>query len=174
MKKTISLVLKILGLVLLGVLFVFVVGLSYDKFINKSENPEFLGISSAIVLSDSMEDKISAGDLIITFDKNNYKVDDIIMYRYDGETVTHRIVEIIDNGFITKGDANEFNDDYVVYKDDIIGKVNIIIPKYGYVVHWLKFKGGIFILLGCAALIFSIFMFVKYLTTKNNKNEEQI
>ena len=69
-------------------------------------------------------------------------VDDIIMYRYDGETVTHRIVEIIDNGFITKGDANEFNDDYVVYKDDIIGKVSIIIPKYGYVVHWLKFKGG--------------------------------
>mgnify|MGYP003293879842 CR=1 FL=1 len=44
-----------------------------DKFINKSENPEFLGVSSAIVLSDSMEDKISAGDLIITFDKNNYK-----------------------------------------------------------------------------------------------------
>ena len=167
MKKTISLVLKILGLVLLGVLFVFVVGLSYDKFINKSENPEFLGVSSAIVLSDSMEDKI------ITFDKNNYKVDDIIMYRYDGETVTHRIVEIIDNGFITKGDANEFNDDYVVYKDDIIGKVSIIIPKYGYVIHWLKFKGGIFILLGCAALIFSIFMFVKYLITKNKENEEQ-
>ena len=78
MKKSISLVFKILGSVLLGILFVFVIGLSYDKFINKSENPKFLGVSSAIVLSNSMEDKISAGDLIITFDKNNYKVDDII------------------------------------------------------------------------------------------------
>ena len=171
MKKSISLVFKILGSVLLGILFVFVIGLSYDKFINKSENPKFLGVSSAIVLSNSMEDKISAGDLIITFDKNNYKVDDIIMYRYDGETVTHRIVEVLENGYITKGDANEFPDEYVIFENNIFGKVNIIIPKYGYFIHWLKFEGGIFILIGVGALIFSVFMLIKYLTTKNKENE---
>ena len=171
MKKSISLVFKILGSVLLGFLFVFVIGLSYDKFINKSENPKFLGVSSAIVLSNSMEDKISAGDLIITFDKNNYKVDDIIMYRYDGETVTHRIVEVLENGYITKGDANEFPDEYVVFENNILGKVNIIIPKYGYFIHWLKFKGGIFILIGIGALIFSVFMLIKYLTAKIKENE---
>lgn len=173
MKKKVSLIFKILGIGLLVTLFVFVIGLSYDKFINKSENPRFLGVSSAIVLSDSMEDKISAGDLIITFNKNNYKIDDIIMYRYDNETITHRVYEIVENGYITKGDANELPDDYVVLKNDVIGKVNIIIPKYGYFVHWVKFKGGLFILIGSATLIFSLYFFVKYLIDKKNEFKTQ-
>ncbi len=83
------------------------------------------------VMSDSMSPTYSAGDWV-TYepidDCSVLKQGDIIVYEdKDGNSVVHRIVEIIkdDSGslsFITKADANNIIDDVPVTEDQIIGR----------------------------------------------------
>ena len=100
----------------------------------------------------SMEEHIHAGDYILIYRKNSYSVGDVITYKKDGYYITHRIVNVDNDSIITKGDANNIEDD-MINKDDVVGKVivvggilNIIINyKYvligillsSYIVSWI-------------------------------------
>ena len=70
----------------------------------------------------SMEDNIHAGDYILIFKKNNYKVGDVVTFKKDDYFITHRIIKKDGNKVITKGDANNTEDDEIS-TDNIIGKV---------------------------------------------------
>lgn len=59
----------------------------------------------------SMEDKIHAGDYILLCRRSNYQVGDVVTYRVNEFFVTHRIVKIDNGKVITKGDANNLEDD---------------------------------------------------------------
>ena len=84
------------------------------------------------VSSNSMSPTIKSGDLVIVKNKNNYNVDDIIVFNADlNSIVTHRIINISDSTIITKGDNNYAND-LPITKDKIIGKVVKIIPVINY------------------------------------------
>ena len=74
------------------------------------------------VQTGSMEDNIHAGDYILIVKSDNYKIGDIITFRVDNGFVTHRIISKNGNSFITKGDANNVEDDSI-NKNKIIGKV---------------------------------------------------
>ena len=74
------------------------------------------------VKTGSMEDGIHAGDYILIYKKNTYKVGDIVTFKKDGYHVTHRIIKKNGNKVITKGDANNIEDDEINIKS-IIGKV---------------------------------------------------
>lgn len=53
------------------------------------------------------------------------KVGDIICFKLGSEstkTVTHRIINITDEGFVTKGDANEEPDMWTFKKENVVGK----------------------------------------------------
>jgi signal peptidase len=52
------------------------------------------------------------------------------------------LVEVRDQTFITKGDANEDNDSSPVPFDDVEGKVAFSVPLLGYVVSFLKSPFG--------------------------------
>ena len=87
----------------------------------------------------SMEDKIHVGDYILLFKKSNYKVGDVVTYRVKDYFITHRIVKIENGKIITKGDANNTEDDGIS-PDRIVGKavywgglLNIII-NFKYVI----------------------------------------
>ena len=90
------------------------------------------GYSVLEVVSGSMEPTIKKGDLIIINTKNKkYKKNDIVtFYDVNGAFVTHRIVEIKDDEMITKGDANDSNDDPTKL-DKIVGKFVYKIPFLG-------------------------------------------
>ena len=81
------------------------------------------GINFFKVVSGSMEPNLKINDVIIVKKTNDLNVDDIITYKdKSGQYVTHRIVEINDNNIITKGDANNTNDNPITY-DDVVGKL---------------------------------------------------
>ena len=86
----------------------------------------------------SMEDGIHAGDYVLIYKKNVYNVGDVITFKKDGYYVTHRIVKKQKKGIVTKGDANNTEDD-AIKVSSIVGKVilvggilNVLITfKYG-------------------------------------------
>ena len=61
-----------------------------------------------------MEPNIETGSMCFINTRYKYedvKIGDVISYKLnDNMLVTHRVVEISDNGIETKGDANESND----------------------------------------------------------------
>jgi len=74
------------------------------------------------VKTGSMEDGIHAGDYILIHKKNTYKVRDVVTFKKDGYHVTHRIIKKNGNKVVTKGDANNIEDDEINI-NSIIGKV---------------------------------------------------
>ncbi|RLG16450.1 signal peptidase I [Nanoarchaeota archaeon] len=99
-----------------------------------------------VVLGGSMSPTINMGDLVIVTPTNfeEVKINDVIAFRDRDRNipVTHRVVNITEGGLITKGDANEDPDHWVVKPDDIIGKVSFTIPLVGYFVHYARSKYG--------------------------------
>ncbi len=99
------------------------------------------------IASNSMNPSIKRGDAII-IEKNdlldNLKLDDILVYKHDGKTIIHRLIEIrkINDKYIfrTKGDNNSNVDNYDIQGSDVIGKGIFVIPAIGYPSVWLSEK----------------------------------
>ena len=74
------------------------------------------------VQTGSMKDTIHAGDLILVKYQEVINLGDIITYSHDGEFITHRVIEVYKDTFVTKGDFNNVKDD-PISKDQVVGKV---------------------------------------------------
>jgi len=101
------------------------------------------------VYSGSMEPAIPVGGIVVVKPVNpeTLREGDIICFRFSESTsVTHRIVNVTDEGFRTKGDANEGPDQGMVEKENVIGKVIFIVPFIGYLGYFVRTPIG-FILL---------------------------
>ena len=122
----------------------------------KTKAPTVFGYSSAVVLTGSMSGTIEPNDLIVTHKQNEYQVGDIVTYQTGGTPVTHRIVAVHDNGYLTKGDANNTDDGADIQKEYVVGKVVLIIPKIGAVGSFIKTPLGMLILMGALALIIEL------------------
>lgn len=92
------------------------------------------------VVSGSMEETIKIGDLIIIdLNYEDYKVDDIATFRDENGTfVTHRIIEVNENGYVTKGDNNDSNDQGIRVKEEMVGKYVFRLPMMGLILSSLK------------------------------------
>ncbi len=118
--------------------------------------PNFFGYSPMIVLSDSMEDTIMKGDLIVikTAQPDEVKEGDIISYFDDflgqGQITTHRILSVTADAkgnpvFITGGDHNKYRqedgswavaeDPVPVKAEKLVGVYKTRIPKVGKLVN---------------------------------------
>ncbi len=144
---------------------------------DKDTVPNVFGYKPFIVLSGSMETKIRIGDLIITkiIDPENLKVDDVIAFRDEENTVTtHRIIDIIDKDgityFVTKGDNNSSQDRYLVKYKDVEGIYITRIPGVGQALNELsKPTTMIIVLLG----ITIIFILLFSISNKKLRRKEQ-
>lgn len=81
--------------------------------------------------SGSMEPSIHRNSLIFVAPKLNYSVNEVITYKKNSSTVTHRIESINDSEVRTKGDSNKVLDLDPVSIKKIIGKVVFVIPFLG-------------------------------------------
>ena len=70
--------------------------------------------------------------------------------------VTHRIVEKSEEGYHTKGDANEEEDAGIVSEEQVIGKVIAVLPWLGFGIVWIRQRKMLFFLASGAVLIFTI------------------
>lgn len=97
--------------------------------------PTFWGKNPLVVISGSMEPTLKVGGILYyeKIDLNDFKEGDILVYELNEHTISHRIVDITDNGFLTKGDNNNSIDTYEVENIQVIGKgTNWSIPYIGY------------------------------------------
>ncbi len=133
--------------------------------------PMPFGVGSAVVLSGSMEPEISAGDLVVVIESYDYKVGDVVVYQDGRMAVTHRIVSISEDEVITRGDANNVEDDPISV-EQIKGKVAVAIPLVGYVVNAIKTPLGTLVILGAA--IFFMERSFRAEKAKDARNLEQI
>lgn len=79
------------------------------------------------VTSGSMEPALEVGDICIVdkrADFSGLKVGEMVVFYYGNDNkACHRIVEKSGSGFITKGDANENPDVFLLTKDNYYGRV---------------------------------------------------
>lgn len=139
--------------------------------------PTILGHTYLNVLSNSMSPEFNTRDLVIgkkIKSPSDIKVGDIITFRDQKMLVTHRVHEIKDGKFITKGDANDVTDSNLVPFENIVSKHTLMIPKAGIIVA--KFQD-----FGFLAMLWCIFMYyivkeliVEIKKIKEKKNQEKL
>jgi signal peptidase len=84
-----------------------------------------------------MEPAIKTGSVVVVKPADSYKVGDVITFGPVSKTkspTTHRIAEIKDGNYLTRGDANNAEDMRTVSRYEIIGKVIFSVPYVGYAV----------------------------------------
>ena len=101
-----------------------------------------------LVQSGSMSPTINTGDLVIVKAGNKYKKGDVVTFISNKRfNVTHRIVDVKNNQFYTKGDANKNPDSETIKLNQILGKVSFVIPSFGYFIIFVKSIPGLILLI---------------------------
>lgn len=130
--------------------------------------PMPFGFGASVVLSGSMEPALSVGDLLIIRQQNNYEAGDIVVYQSGSMPVVHRIMETDGETVITRGDANN-TDDNPFPAAAIKGEVIAAIPMAGHVVWALKSPAATVAVLAAAVLMVEW----SFRTGKAEKEEEK-
>lgn len=134
MSKIFKIIINTIVYLIIGILLVYV-GL---KVTNK------IGIYK--VMTGSMESGIHAGDYIVIMNEKEYKIGDVVTYVRDGYYITHRIMKINNGKVITKGDANNVEDEEFSM-NDIIGKFIYKSNLLNFVIDYKYIIAAIFIIL---------------------------
>ena len=114
--------------------------------------PMPFGFGVSVVLSDSMQPTLSAGDLIVVTRASDYQVGDIVVYQAGKSGTVHRIVEIDGDTVVTRGDANNA-DDQPIARSQIKGRVRFRIPRVGYLINLVKSPAGICVVVALALFL---------------------
>lgn len=138
--------------------------LIFRGYTNSDEVPQIGGIVPMIVMTDSMYPEIQSGDLMICHTENaeDVKVGDIIAFfdpAGNGTTVvTHRVAEITedDNGglaWITKGDANNTEDQAKVPAKNLVGVFQQRFSNLGNVAMFMQITQGLILCVICPIIL---------------------
>ena len=133
----------------------------------RDKMPMPFGYGMSVVLSGSMEDRLSVDDLVMIKATDTYQVDDIVLYQEGDSLVIHRIIDIDGDTVTTKGDANNVADE-PINKSQIKGVLVYDIAGLGAVVNFLKQPVSVFILLAAALLLTEL----SYRKEKDKDTEE--
>ena len=153
--KVRKLVVRIVLLSLIGAFIGFQFYLLNAEKLVGDAMPMPFGVGMSVVLSGSMEPELSVDDLIVVSEEDEYNVGDVVVFRSKSSLVVHRIIEINDEGIITKGDANNMPDE-PISPENIKGKVVYAVPMLGKAVNFIKSPIGIIIVLGLAILLMEL------------------
>ncbi len=141
--KALSYVLiSILGIVFLSNFYIMLM-----SYLNPGTHPTVFGYTTAVVVSGSMAPTINVDDVVVIKSQDTYAENDMIAYSTGKSLVTHRIVGLADEGFITKGDANNTEDAEPIPLAAITGKVVRILPGLGKTMTFLKSPLGLMLIL---------------------------
>ena len=129
------------------------------------------GYFCAIITSGSMEPAISVNDLLIIKGMDSFQAGDIVTYvSPKGSLVTHRVVEALETGYITQGDANNILD-VEIAADRVLGKAVLVVPGVGAVIDAVLSPSGV-ILLVC--LVIFILLIRRLRRDKNERENEEL
>ncbi|MBR4618257.1 MAG: signal peptidase I [Bacilli bacterium] len=109
-------------------------------------NSGFFKYQTLVIGSNSMKPSIVRGDVVLINklnikQQNILKKGDVIVFRYDGKLVAHRIYSIMERKeerfYVTKGDGNSQADNSIIEAKDVVGIVKFKIEKIGLPSIWL-------------------------------------
>ncbi len=134
MKILSRLVVTVLSLILVGLAFLYIVP----------------GYNLYLVRSESMTPALKIGDLIVTGPLNGpingeLKPGTIVTYEHSNELITHRLQSIDGTALVTKGDAVEDPDPWLVTVSNVKGIYLFKIPYVGFVTNFVQSKFGWFL-----------------------------
>jgi signal peptidase I len=99
------------------------------------------GWRPVMITGGSMGPGIAPGDLVLVERDVEHPVAEgaVITYRSSaGVLVTHRVVELVEGGYRTQGDANPTADNEVVPKGAVEGTARLLVPFLGRPVQWVR------------------------------------
>ena len=176
-KRKVKTIKTILGIILIIIIYnIILVGIS---IIDKESGISIWGYKAYIITSDSMEPKISVGDIIIVkkLNEDEIETNDIITFYDENKITTHRVVNIdSSNGYKeykTKGDNNNIDDDKSVLFKNIIGEVIIVIPLLGNIILFMKNQVIVLITI-LIILLFCFYKIVKIEKSENRRRKKEI
>lgn len=166
---------KIIGIIfnlLIAIVFVLIIiGIYYLVQIRilKNNYGNIFGYTFFEVATGSMADTIEIGDVVVVEITKEIQEDDIIVYQDGDNFITHRLLEIKDNGeLITKGDANNTEDD-PISNEQVLGKVIKIIPNLGIIKNALL-SPKVLILITILIILLGISFKITSKTEEKSKN----
>ena len=158
-----------------AVLAIAVLGVGLGARLAPAAGYEFFSIRSG-----SMEPSLSVGSLaIVSSDTSALTEGQAVAFRLpSGVVVTHRIVEVVENGtgtyLRTKGDANEDPDPSLVPATAVVGPVQMSLPLIGFLLAMLGMPIGLVAILSVAAtLITAIWLLEELEQLEGNDDEPQ-
>ena len=123
MKKTISKLISTTATIIIVLIILTLVPLTV---------PKVFGIKLYGIMTESMSPKYNVGGVVYvrSVEASSIEVDDVITYRTGrgDESVTHRVISIEGDRFVTKGDANNTADPNKVLFGQLVGKVVFYVP----------------------------------------------
>ena len=160
-------ILKAINHIMTGLLFLVLILTLFLVISNKASDgePNFFGYQLKTVLSGSMEPGIKTGSIISIKpggDMTGFKKDDIITFNTEEDIlVTHRIVHVKGEEYITKGDSNNAVDLNSVRSENIIGHyTGFTVPYVGYVINFANTKEGAALLLILPGILLIVYAIV--------------
>lgn len=119
--------------------------------------PRQLGgsVSYVITQGNSMEPAFHEGDLVIVREAADYAVGDVIA-AHDKKlkaSVLHRIIQEQEGRYVTKGDNNDFIDEYEPRPEDLMGKRWLHIPGGGVFLRKVLTPFGTSVLIGLLSFV---------------------
>jgi len=95
-------------------------------------------LTIAITATGSMQKNISSGSLVVFAKTRTYDVGDVIAFKIYNSLVMHRIANVVDKGFKTKGDENVMTDPWVVPENAVKGKLLFSVPFLGFLISVMR------------------------------------
>ena len=107
----------------------------------------FLG-PARIIVTDSMAPALREGDLVFLQPiKDMISPGMVVAYDLQDKLITHRVVEVVGDMLVTKGDNNQEVDPWRVPFTSVVGVPNVRIPYAGYLLEFVKSPAGIMLLI---------------------------
>ena len=182
-KHRIFTIIGIVLCVLLAPILIINLILVIQGMVNPNEVPGIGGYKPMMVVTESMEDYIMAGDVIIVkeVDPTTLKVDDVITF-FDPlgngtTTVTHRIIDVIndENGlwFQTQGDNNNVPDRELVEADAVVGIYVSRIPLVAHIALFMQTVPGLIISIFVPLCAFIVYDLIRRRQYEKKKDQER-
>lgn len=135
----------------------------YNVFVRKVRHeplPMLFGRGYAVTVSGSMEPAIAIGDIVWIKEQPTYEVGDIIVFvdkdSPNKSLVTHRIIDVKEDGYVTKGDNNNTADSGLVEPHYIKGEVTYLIHYFGATLLFIQKPAGTLMMLLLALLLIEL------------------
>lgn len=100
----------------------------FQTTILKKQYANMFGYTAFRVATGSMESEINIGDVIVVKLTDKVNIGEVIVFEQDSSLIVHRLIKQNGDKYITKGDANNLEDEPIT-KERIKGKVQKVIPS---------------------------------------------